>query len=109
MQSEELESLLADDFEALSKEFEKDGFVERIEYRLLRKSRARQGAIFFAGGLGAAFAVAQFAGAADSFAQLVSDTPAANSFMSGDYSQLAATLLLGAALTATMLVMRMEG
>ena len=109
MQSDDIECLLADDFAALSKELEQDRFVERIEYKLLRKSRARQGAIFFAGGLGAAFAVAQFAGAADTFARIVADTPAASILANGDYSQLAATLLLGAALTATMLVMRMEG
>lgn len=108
MPSDNIQDLLKDDFDGLAAQFEKDRFATRVLFRLSAKSRARQGVIFFAGGLGAAFAATQFSGVVDAISVHLAETSFIANPVMGDISQIAATLLLAGALAATALVLRQE-
>ena len=64
--------------------------------------------VFFAGGLGAAFAATQFSGVVKTMSVHFAETPMGAVPAMGDISQIAATLLLAGALAATALVLRNE-
>lgn len=108
MQSDDLQDLLKNDFDALADGFEKDRFAERVLFKLTAKSRARQGIVFFAGGLGAAFAATQFSGVVETMSLQFAETSLNANPAIGGISQVAATLLLAGALAATALVLRNE-
>lgn len=108
MPSDNLSDLLKDDFDGLAAELEKDKFAARVLFKLSAKSRARQGVVFFAGGLGAAFAATQFSGVVETMSLHFSETSMGAAPVMGDISQIAATLLLAGALAATALVLRNE-
>ena len=108
MPSEPLLDLLRQDFDSLAARLERDRFPDRVLFKLSAKSRARQGVVFFAGGLGAAFAVSQFTGVVDALSVHLADTSISANPVMVDISQVAATILLAGALAATALVLRQE-
>ncbi len=107
MQSEDIQDLLKNDFEALSARLETDRFTQRLSYRLEKKRRARIGVIAFAGGLGAAFAATQFAGVVNNIAPHIADT-APDVLSAGAAPHILATLVLACAIAVTALVVRQE-
>jgi len=108
MPSDSVEDLLKNDFDGLAEGLEKDRFAEQVLFKLTAKSRMRQGIVFFAGGLGAAFAASQFSGVVDAFSLQLAETSLNASPAFGELSHIAATLLLAGALAATVLVLRHE-
>ncbi len=107
-QADNLSDLLKNDFDGLTARYEQDRFAERVLFKLTAKSRARQGVVFFAGGLGAAFAASQFTGVVDMISVYVAETSPNANVLVGDVSQFVATLLLAGALAATAMVLRQE-
>lgn len=108
MPSDDLQELLSKDFDALASKLEKDRFSERTLFKLNSRSRARQGVVFFAGGLGAAFAASQFSGVVGALSVYMTETSLGENAANSDVIQIAATLLLAGALAATALVVRQE-
>ena len=59
MAEPQVESLLAQDFDALTERYQRDGFERDLLFKLDSKRRIRMGIIVFAGGIGAALAATQ--------------------------------------------------
>ena len=114
MPSDFIERLMSEDFEAMRTRLEKDGFCERILRILEKKRRARIGVILAAGGLGAAFAGAQFTQITGVFASIAPVTSEFTSYaqtagLSSSFApQLLAALAISVALLSTALVLRAE-
>ena len=107
MPSDEIENLLRNDFDALADRLEHDRFSARLLFRLKTKERARLGVIAFAGGLGAAFAAAQFTGVAELIAPYFNQLPTTASGDDG-IAQLASLMILAAAVATTTLILRRD-
>jgi|GEM_PF-1545338 len=107
MPSDDIETLLQHDFNALADRLENDRFEQRLLFRLKAKERARLGVIALAGGIGAAFAAAQFASLGRFVAPYLAS--ASPDLLASDMpTQIAGSLLLAAAVIATALVLRQD-
>lgn len=107
MPSDDIETLLARDFERMVELNEQDAFLRKLTFRLHVKNRARLGVVTFAGGLGAAFAASQFGDIVGLMAPVIPDT-ASGLLSSGLLTQVAGAMVVGLAVLTTALVMRNE-
>ena len=108
MLSDDIEKLLKSDFDDLTERLEKDRFAARILFKLSAKRRMRLGVVALASGLGAAFAASQFMGVVRSLAPSFAPSLPEGAVLGMAAPQIIATLMLGSALIATLLVLRQE-
>jgi hypothetical protein len=108
MPSDEIETLLRADFDAVAGRLENDRFVKRLQFRLAARNRARLGVIGLAGGLGAAFAASQFAGLGRLATPYLAEVLPSYAVGIDTATQLSAAVVLAAAVIATALVLRQD-
>ena len=109
MPSDDITELLREDFDAQCDEFEHDEFLRRTLFKLESKRRARLGLVACAGGVGAAFAAAQFSGVAAVIGgYLLEATPEGSALPVSTIAQFAAMGVFAGALALTGMVMRQE-
>jgi hypothetical protein len=108
MPSDEIETLLRADFDAVAGRLENDRFVKRLQFKLIARNRARLGVIGLAGGLGAAFAASQFAGLGRLATPYLAEVLPSYAGNIDTATQLSAAVVLAAAVIATALVLRQD-
>ena len=108
MRDDELATILREDFEACTAQYENDAFLQAIHRQLDERMRLRKGVLGLAGLVGAGIAAAQFTHLLDSTAHsAVLKGLAVQGFQFS--SVLAASLIVAAAVVATAVVLQREG
>ena len=107
MSTDEITTLLKQDFDTLSGNLESDGFERRLLFKIGSRDRARMGIVGIAGGLGAALAASQFANLGNLLAPYFTDS--ASPLVANNVTiQIAGAMVLGACTIATALVLRKD-
>ena len=107
MPTDDIATLLKQDFDALSSKLESDGFERRLMFKLGARDRARLGVIGIAGGLGAALAASQFANLGNLLAPYLANS-GSSLVASNTTIQIAGAMILGACTLTTALVLRRD-
>ncbi len=107
MPTDDITTLLKQDYDTLSAKLESDGFERKLLFKIGSRDRARMGIVGIAGGLGAALAASQFANVGSLLAPYLADS--ASPLLANDVTiQIAGAMVLGACTIATAMVLRRD-
>jgi len=107
MPTEEITTLLQQDFDKLSAQLERDSFQRRLMFKLGARDRARLGIVGLAGGVGAALAASQFANLGKLLSPYVTES-SPTLLASEATMQITGAMVIGACAIATALVLRRD-